>query len=99
MPSSTKANCGCDSAHTASTSQHQTTPSAQHSSGHALTESNLAAHDIQLQNRDSPLQRWYNSTDDTIFQGRPAHGWNRLVENDPLAAEIDAILREMGGKK
>ncbi|KAF2163297.1 hypothetical protein M409DRAFT_57585 [Zasmidium cellare ATCC 36951] len=102
LQSTDKEGIGKDPQHafiTRSTARYQNISSAGQSSGVPLTESNLAAHNAQVQARDSPLRRWYSSTDDTIFQARDGYGWARLVESDPLAAEIDAILRERGQKK
>lgn len=61
-----------------------------------MTEANLAAHGSVVaataQGR-ATMQQWLTSSGDKLILAREAAGWEELVRQDELAANIDAIVQ------
>lgn len=67
------------------------------SSTASLTDANVATH-TAVTSGGAPgalrMQRWLEDTGDRQFQDRRPSNWNRLVEEDDLAAAIESAIQQ-----
>ncbi|KAK3654471.1 hypothetical protein LTR56_004101 [Elasticomyces elasticus] len=65
----------------------------------SLTQTNLAMHtanNLDNVDRQANVQRWLGHQSDMMSrrEGPTPAGWQRLVQRDPIAADIEAVVKE-----